>query len=80
MSAQNTKPGIQKPEVDVEANIYIANCIDRIFMAQIARRNAFQLSMDVAKAFTIAEKGGVDEAHRYLVKLLTFAEAGGYAS
>jgi len=57
---------------------YIANCLHRIFNAEADLSKHRDREQDVAHAFQIAAKDGIDDAHEYLIKLVGRAESGKY--
>lgn len=58
---------------------YIANCIDRVLMADCAPSEFRRRSEAIAKAIRVAHERGMIAAHEYMQMLVAEAEAGGFA-
>lgn len=57
---------------------YIANCIERILLAECKPSNHKQRFDDIAESLRIANNDGLDDAHQYLIDLCKKAEEGKY--
>lgn len=70
----------QSDQVPDLKKFYISNCIQRIIAAPCSDRNVGRRAEDLAMAIQIAgtADGGTKDAHQYLIRLCTEAEAGKY--
>lgn len=59
---------------------FIQNCLKRVLYAPCDITNSNKRVDDIAEAIRIANNESIEDAHKYLVALVTEAEAGKYAS
>ena len=59
---------------------FIQNCLKRVLYAPCDITNSNKRVDDIAEAIRIANNESIEDAHKYLVTLVTEAEAGKYAS
>lgn len=76
-SPRNT-PEDLSPESLYQSKKYLSNCILRIMRSPCKPYNETRRAEDIAGALYHAAEFGVDNAHRYLIRLCDEAEAGRY--